>query len=195
MSDFRYYKGISKINYTKSMEYMQVKVQSDEKKITKREKNLVSTADAFAYGRDLFFFGKDRGGILKEQQCYCGCADGRASDWRRGERSRKGKGAAFLSGAQVSTYGRVCSTCDVSLILAFVFPDDLPPRCILAVLISACYAATDEFHQLFVPGRSGEVRDVLVDTAGAVIGILFLSLLRFIIIRKKKKQEAVIPGS
>lgn len=33
MSDFRYYKGISKINYTKSMEYMQVKVQSDEKKI------------------------------------------------------------------------------------------------------------------------------------------------------------------
>ncbi len=67
MSDFRYYKGISKINYTKSMEYMQVKVQSDEKKITKREKNLVSAADAFAYGRDLFFFGKDRGGILKEQ--------------------------------------------------------------------------------------------------------------------------------
>ncbi|MCI8644643.1 MAG: VanZ family protein [Lachnospiraceae bacterium] len=75
------------------------------------------------------------------------------------------------------------------------FPMTYRRRCILAVLISACYAATDEFHQLFVPGRSGEVRDVLVDTAGAVIGILFLSLLRFIIIRKKKKQEAVIPGS
>jgi len=56
------------------------------------------------------------------------------------------------------------------------FPMTYRRRCILAVLISACYAATD-------------------DTAGAVIGILFLSLLRFIIIRKKKKQEAVIPGS
>lgn len=34
------------------------------------------------------------------------------------------------------------------------------------------YAMTDEFHQLFVPGRSGELRDVLVDSAGGAAGIL-----------------------
>ena len=34
------------------------------------------------------------------------------------------------------------------------------------------YAATDEFHQLFVPGRSGQVRDVVLDSAGAFAGIL-----------------------
>ncbi len=32
-------------------------------------------------------------------------------------------------------------------------------------------AAFDEFHQLFVPGRSGEVRDVCVDFLGASAGI------------------------
>lgn len=36
------------------------------------------------------------------------------------------------------------------------------------------YAATDEFHQLFVPGRSGQVRDVVLDSAGAAVGILIL---------------------
>lgn len=34
-----------------------------------------------------------------------------------------------------------------------------------------CYAATDEFHQLFVPGRYGMVRDVILDSLGALTGI------------------------
>ena len=33
------------------------------------------------------------------------------------------------------------------------------------------YAASDEFHQLYVPGRSGSVIDVLIDICGALIGI------------------------
>lgn len=40
-----------------------------------------------------------------------------------------------------------------------------------ALIICVVYAITDEIHQLFIPGRSGEVRDVLIDTAGASIGI------------------------
>lgn len=40
--------------------------------------------------------------------------------------------------------------------------------------IAVLYAATDEFHQLFIPGRSGQVTDVLIDGLGALIGcILF----------------------
>lgn len=34
-----------------------------------------------------------------------------------------------------------------------------------------CYAATDEFHQLFVLGRYGMVRDVILDSLGALTGI------------------------
>jgi VanZ family protein len=33
------------------------------------------------------------------------------------------------------------------------------------------YAMTDEFHQMFVPGRSGEVRDVLIDAVAGLLGI------------------------
>jgi VanZ family protein len=37
--------------------------------------------------------------------------------------------------------------------------------------IAAVYAAVDEVHQAFVPTRSGSTRDVLIDWAGAVIGM------------------------
>ena len=33
------------------------------------------------------------------------------------------------------------------------------------------YAATDEFHQLFIEGRSGEVKDVGIDSLGAFLGM------------------------
>ena len=39
------------------------------------------------------------------------------------------------------------------------------------------YAASDEFHQLFVPGRSGEVRDVLIDTTAGVVGVVVAYIL------------------
>ena len=44
----------------------------------------------------------------------------------------------------------------------------------LAVLFSACYASTDEFHQSFVASREGTVRDVLIDGAGAIASMLLL---------------------
>ncbi len=40
----------------------------------------------------------------------------------------------------------------------------------------------DEIHQYFVPGRYASVKDVLIDTAGGIAGIIFL-----VIIRKIKK--------
>lgn len=37
-------------------------------------------------------------------------------------------------------------------------------------LICLCYATSDEFHQLFVPGRSGQIKDILIDGLGAALG-------------------------
>jgi VanZ family protein len=41
----------------------------------------------------------------------------------------------------------------------------------IAFLICVLYAVSDEVHQLFVPGRGGQVKDVLLDSAGAIVGI------------------------
>ena len=44
----------------------------------------------------------------------------------------------------------------------------------VALSFAAAYAITDEIHQRFVPGREAQVSDVLLDTAGAAIGLLVL---------------------
>jgi VanZ family protein len=44
----------------------------------------------------------------------------------------------------------------------------------LALSLAAAYAATDEFHQTFVPSRQGSVWDVLLDTGGGALGLLVL---------------------
>ena len=69
----------------------------------------------------------------------------------------------------------------------------LPPgkACAAALPIAALYAVSDEFHQMFVPGRAGQFRDVLIDTGGALAGILLtaaaLRMLR--LVRKGKKEK------
>lgn len=42
-------------------------------------------------------------------------------------------------------------------------------------LVTLAYAATDEAHQLWVPGRSGQFTDVLLDAAGAAAGVLLVA--------------------
>jgi len=44
----------------------------------------------------------------------------------------------------------------------------------LALLFAALYAASDETHQIFVPGREASVRDVLLDTCGAGFGLVMV---------------------
>ena len=39
-----------------------------------------------------------------------------------------------------------------------------------AILVVFLYACSDEFHQLFVIGRAGQFKDVLIDTSGGVFG-------------------------
>ena len=45
-----------------------------------------------------------------------------------------------------------------------------------AVLLVAAYASTDEIHQIFVPHRQPAVHDVLIDTSGAVLGMILVRL-------------------
>lgn len=62
---------------------------------------------------------------------------------------------------------------------------------VTALAATALYAVTDELHQAFVPGRSCELRDVLVDTGGGLFGILagFAVLAVFYCLRHKEITE------
>ena len=40
---------------------------------------------------------------------------------------------------------------------------------IYTIIFVFIYACSDEIHQLFIPGRSGEILDVLIDTTGGVL--------------------------
>jgi VanZ family protein len=41
---------------------------------------------------------------------------------------------------------------------------------------ATAYAASDEFHQSFVPSRQGQITDLLFDATGAALGLLGLWL-------------------
>jgi VanZ family protein len=40
-----------------------------------------------------------------------------------------------------------------------------------SLLFATLYAATDEFHQSFTPGRNARVTDAMIDSAGVAIGV------------------------
>lgn len=56
----------------------------------------------------------------------------------------------------------------------------------ISIGIAMLYACTDEIHQMFVPGRSGEVRDVLIDAAGAAVGVVVYAALSSRLYKKSK---------
>ena len=47
-------------------------------------------------------------------------------------------------------------------------------KIMFTILAGALYAVTDEIHQLFIPGRSGEIIDVMIDTSGVSIGCIII---------------------
>lgn len=47
---------------------------------------------------------------------------------------------------------------------------------IMCFIIVVAYACTDEFHQIFIPGRAGRITDVIIDSTGAIIGTLIIYL-------------------
>ena len=46
----------------------------------------------------------------------------------------------------------------------------------LSIIVCALYATSDEFHQLFISGRSGEIRDIIIDSCAATVGVFIISI-------------------
>lgn len=70
------------------------------------------------------------------------------------------------------------------LVLNFINEFKVDKKIIISILICFILASFDEFHQLFIPDRTGRLLDVFIDMIGASLGILILSL-----IKNHKKQR------
>lgn len=62
-------------------------------------------------------------------------------------------------------------------------------RLLIPWAIAAFYAATDEIHQFFIPGRNCNVGDVLIDSAGAFVGVLLSVLIVDAVGRRRCRKD------
>ena len=89
-------------------------------------------------------------------------------------------------GAHMTEYALLCLSVSLSFFVYRIRPKVRIP---LTPLICAAVAASDEFHQSFVAGRGPSVRDVGIDTLGALCALGLLELIRHLIRRYKRKRQ------
>lgn len=67
-------------------------------------------------------------------------------------------------------------------------------KSLIAAVMAALYAGSDEFHQLFVMGRAGRFSDVLIDSAGVVIGLVIFLLAENVatLLRRRRKARKLV---
>lgn len=50
-------------------------------------------------------------------------------------------------------------------------------RIVLGLVLCTIYALTDEWHQYYVVGRGAQLRDIVIDSCGALIGIIVVTVI------------------
>ena len=101
--------------------------------------------------------------------------------------------AAFAAAAD-HAIRKTAHACEYAL-LGFLWFMALSPReksfrrFAAAFVISALYAVSDEVHQYFVPGRSCMLSDVLLDSAGSLVGVFAAALLAWLSARRNNRKQ------
>jgi hypothetical protein len=67
-------------------------------------------------------------------------------------------------------------------------PLQRPRNILLAGILCVLFAASDEFHQTYVPTRGGSVWDVLIDSLGVGLVVLFC------LSRHRERETSVLPS-
>lgn len=90
-----------------------------------------------------------------------------------------------------SPAGHFCEYAVFGALLANALRWHLPLRraCALAVVAASAYGVTDELHQWFVPGRTADPADWLLDTAAAALGSVAAGRLCRAVLRRRAGRE------
>ena len=67
-------------------------------------------------------------------------------------------------------------------------PNLRPARFFFAFCLTMLYAASDEWHQKFTPGRSPSLQDVIIDGAGGLIGLALWYIIRTCVVARHKED-------
>ena len=73
--------------------------------------------------------------------------------------------------------------------LTCTFKTENRKRMIITLIAGFLYAVSDEIHQTFIEGRSGQVSDVILDTTGVLLGIIIVIGINSIYKKMKKEKE------
>lgn len=63
-------------------------------------------------------------------------------------------------------------------------------KSLISFLCGALYAASDEFHQLFVDGRAGRLFDIFIDCLGVITGILLFRVILLLFNRFNLRRKS-----
>jgi len=63
---------------------------------------------------------------------------------------------------------------------------------LLSFIAATIYGATDEFHQMFIPGRGPLLSDVYIDSVSALTGVIFIALIIELLKRTRFDLEKFI---
>ncbi len=87
-------------------------------------------------------------------------------------------GISNLSDFIVRKGAHFCEFAGLSLLFAIAFKVQTgKTKTPTAIISASVYAATDEIHQIFVPGRACRALDWGIDTCGAALGALLILLI------------------
>lgn len=92
----------------------------------------------------------------------------------------------------VSSIAHFCEYLVFGMLLQNAFAGHFSARraAVFAVVAASAYGVTDEFHQLYVPGRACDPVDWMVDTAGAALGSFAATAVRRAVTRRALAAES-----
>lgn len=77
----------------------------------------------------------------------------------------------------IRKFAHLSAYCILGILIFMSMYDDVKKINVIsfkALNFTFLYACSDEIHQFFIPGRSCELRDVMIDSTGGFLGILLI---------------------